>query len=427
MRKLIRAHNRQTRERKRFKRRAVAAGTAAAITLGAGVSLHKALAAYTPDLHELSVSQDADADLLANTEELAIGYHAFKGDQNRNETPDGVELAKQCGAIINQLPEWEYPYEDPEPNEIYKINCYALGQESCDICGLVLNMGGVNIVNPELGLNYPPGDPFCGDFLPFMGVHYMEHGSFSYLIDGSGNRVDDVGQLFAALGLESGYLYDPNGHQLSIAGDSDGDLLTDTEEAAAGYDANEPDQDFDLVPDGIALARQCREIIDGLPVYDPNPAKVTEPYKINYFTKGLESCDICGEQVNMGFWRIENPQLGLSIDVYRITCHYMSHGSFSYAGSVHHSGRIDVASLVEILEIPQRCSDFGTEFLAGDLNDDCEVNLADLGKLTERWLKDCSYFGTPYILGDLTEDCEIDLADFAGLADQWQQCTDPNE
>ncbi len=426
MRKLIRAHQKQTRERKKFRRRAVAAGTAAAITLGAGVSLHKALAAYTPDLHELSVSQDADADLLANTEEVTIGYHAFKGDQNRNEIPDGVELAKQCGAIISQLPEWEYPYEDPEPNEIYKITCYALGQESCDICGLVLNMGGVNIVNPELGLNYPPGDPFCGDFLPFMAVHYMEHGSFSFSGTTNSGRAD-VSQLLTVLGLECGYLYDPNGHQLPITGDSDDDLLTDSEEAAAGYDVNERDQDVDLVPDGIAIARQCREIIDGLPVYSPNPPGVTEPYKINYLQRGLEYCDICGEQVNMGFWRIKNPQLGLSIDVYEITRHYMSHGSFSYAGSVHHSGRIDVATLVEVLEIPQRCGDLGTEFLAGDLTDDCEVNLDDLGKLTERWLRDCSCFGTPYILGDLTGDCEIDLTDFAGLADQWQQSTDPNE
>ncbi len=427
MRKLIRAHQKQTRERKKFRRRAVAAGTAAAITLGAGVSLHKALAAYTPDLHELSVSQDADADLLANTEEVTIGYHAFKGDQNRNEIPDGVELAKQCGAIISQLPEWEYPYEDPEPNEIYKITCYALGQESCDICGLVLNMGGVNIVNPKLGLNYPPGDPFDGDFLPFMAVHYMEHGSFSFSGGTNSGRAEVV-QLLTVLELEYQYLCEPNDHHLPVDGnDIDGDFLTDTEEKAAGYDPNDTDQDNDLVPDGIALARQCAEIIDGLAVYGPNPPGVTEPYKIDYVQRGLEYCDICGEQVNMGFWRIENPQLGLSIDVYEIACHYMSHGSFSYAGSVHHSGRMDVAYLIEVLEIPQRCGDLGTEFLAGDLNDDCEVNLADLGKLTERWLRDCSYFGTPYILGDLTGDCEIDLADFAGLADQWQQCTDPDE
>lgn len=66
MRRLRRAHLKYIREqakrRKKFKTRAIAAGTAAAITLGAGVCLNKALAAYTPDLHELPVSQDADAD-----------------------------------------------------------------------------------------------------------------------------------------------------------------------------------------------------------------------------------------------------------------------------------------------------------------------------------------------------------------------------
>jgi len=394
------------------------------ITLGAGVGLHKALAAYTPDLHELAVSQDADADLLANAEEVTIGYHAFKGDQNRNEVPDGVELAQQCAAVINQLP--VYDGCEPEPNETYKVPLLFWGIESCDICGQQFNMGGVSIVNPQLGLQYPAvGSPY--DFLPYVAVHYMEHGSFSFSGDTNSGRAE-VGQLLTVLELEYQHLYEPNEHHLPVDGDDmDGDLLADSEEAAAGYDINEPDQDVDLVPDGIALARQCGEIIDGLPVYSPNPPGVTEPYKINYFQKGLEYCDICGEQVNMGFWRVVNPTLGLSIDVHEIVCHYMGHGSFSYAGSVHHSGRIDVAALVQALEMPSRCGDLGTEFLAGDLNEDCQVSLADVGKLTGRWLKDCSYFGTPYILGDLSGDCEINLADFAKLADQWEECTDPNQ
>jgi len=128
----------------------------------------------------------------------------------------------------------------------------------------------------------------------------------------------------------------------------------------------------------------------------------------------------------MGPAGVVNPQLGIDVYCPLIAIHYMKHGSFSYAGDVH-NGRIHVAALVQALEMPRQCGDLGTELLASDLNDDCEVNLADLGKLTERWLRDCSYFGTPYILGDLTEDCEIDLVDFAGLADQWQQGTDANE
>ncbi|MHC4657435.1 MAG: hypothetical protein ACYS91_20810 [Planctomycetota bacterium] len=104
MRRLKRAHQRyirqQVKRRRKFRQRAIAAGTAAAITLGTGVCVNKAIAAYTPDPHELTVSKDADADLLKNTEEMAIGYRIFRADQNRNEIPDGVELAKRCVADV---------------------------------------------------------------------------------------------------------------------------------------------------------------------------------------------------------------------------------------------------------------------------------------------------------------------------------------
>ena len=70
MRRLKRAHQRyirqQAKRRKKFRQRAIAAGTVVAITLGTGVSINKAIAAYTPNPHELPVSQDADADLIAN-------------------------------------------------------------------------------------------------------------------------------------------------------------------------------------------------------------------------------------------------------------------------------------------------------------------------------------------------------------------------
>ncbi|UCE99555.1 MAG: hypothetical protein JSV82_00335 [Planctomycetota bacterium] len=422
MRKLKRAHQRHVRERKKFKKRAVAAGTAAAITLGSGVCLHKALAAYIPDLHELVVSQDVDADLLANAEEVEIGYHAFKGDQNRNEIPDGVELAKPCAAIINQLPVWEYPYEDPEPNEVYKTRVTTLGQELCDICGAAINMGGVRIVNPTSGLSYP-NDPY--DFLPYMAVHYMEHGSFSFSGTTNSGRAD-VMQLLTVLELQYQYLYDPNEHQLSVGNDSDGDLLTDSEEAATGYDPNSADQDNDLVPDGIELAKQCAEVIEGLPVEGVDPVGDDEVYKESFLAGDLEYCDICEDAVNMGFWRVKNPQLGLSIDVHEIACHYMVHGSFSYAGSVHHSGRIDVEAFLEVLEMPRRCGDLGTTYLSGDLDENCLMDMSDIRELTKRWLKDCNYFGTPYVLGDISGDCDVNLIDFATLAGDWQESTDPN-
>jgi hypothetical protein len=103
MRRLRRARQRQTRKCSKFRQRAIAAGAAAVITLGVGTNLTKGLGATKPDRHQLPVSQDADADLLASAEETAIGYLPFNSDQNRNTVSDGVELAQHCAAVIDKL------------------------------------------------------------------------------------------------------------------------------------------------------------------------------------------------------------------------------------------------------------------------------------------------------------------------------------
>jgi len=373
MRKIRRVHQRHVRRRKKFKQRAIAAGTAAVITLGTGMSRNYALAGYTPDTHQLKVSQDADADLLADKEEIAIGYLVFKADQNRNQIRDGVELAKRCEVVIEQLP-WEDEVTDP--NQTYKWCMLQYGLETCDVCGATVNMGPAGIVNPRLGLRVD-----C----PLIAIHYMEHGSFGYEGDVHKGRLD-VAALSRA--LEIRFPYDPNEHQLAVDGDDlDRDFLTDNEELAAGYDLYNSDQDNDLTADGIELARQCAEVIDALPVYEPNKPDVNEAYKVNFLQRGLEWCEICGESVNMGYRQVVNPNLGLSIEVPVIVCHYMEHGSFSYSGDVHEKGRIDVALLVKILEMPRRCGDLGTIYLPGDLNEDCRVDIDDLAAFVERWLE----------------------------------------
>jgi len=364
-------HSLMGRRKKSLTGRAIAAGTAVAITLGAGVCLTKALA-HTPDIHELPVSQDADADLLADTEEVTLGYCPFNPDQNRNEIPDGVDLAKYCAADINELP-WQ---NEALPGETYKWWAPQFGLERCDICGAEIVMGPGGVVNPRLGLDVR---------FPFlMTLHYMEHGSFSYQGDVHKGRLDVAALLRA---LEVRFPYDPNEHQLPVAGDDlDGDLLTDNEELAAGYNLYNADQDDDLTPDGIELAKQCAEAIDALPVYEPNVPDINEPYKVSFLQRGLEWCEICGELVNMGYWRVVNPNLALSIEVPDIVCHYMEHGSFSYSGDVHGKGRIDVALLVKILEMPRRCGDLGTIYLPADLNKDCKVDITDLAEFIQKWL-----------------------------------------
>ena len=368
---------------------------------------------YDPNDHQLPVACDADSDLLANKEETAIGYQVFDPDQNRNEIPDGVELARRCCEVVKALP--SYPLGGPPPGikEPYKMEHALDGLERCYICGQRIHMGGWEIINPNLNLKYPdPNDPMEKKFLPDLSLHYMGHGSFDCYGDIHKGRVE-IDRLLRVLELR--FPYDPNEHQLPLdyvvkgigqlapdANDYDGDLLADTEELAANYNLYNPDQDEDLNPDGIELSKQSASVIDALPVYNPHsgdpPPK--DVYKVSFFQRGLELCEICGKQVNMGYWQIINPKLGLSIDVYDVACHYMSHGSFSYSGlqydSPHnpfHNGRTKIALLTKILEMPRRCGDLGTIYLPSDSN----------------------------------KDCKVDFKDFAEFADEWLGCTDPNE
>ena len=106
MRKLKRAHQKyareQTKRRKKFRQRAIAAGTVAAIALGTGVGINNALAAYTPDPHELAVSKDADADLLANKEELAIGWANWRILDDLEVDITLIQAKELSGIVVDQ-------------------------------------------------------------------------------------------------------------------------------------------------------------------------------------------------------------------------------------------------------------------------------------------------------------------------------------
>ena len=387
MKRLRRAYQKQTNKRSKFRQRAIAAGTAAAITLGAGAGLNKALAKDKPGVitHQRPVARDADADLLADREETAIGYRPFIADQNRNEIADGVDLAQHCSAVINEMPVYIPGTMMPIPNQTHKVVHSLFGIERCDICGQEVNMGGVEIVNPNLGISYPdPNDPLDGAVLPELALHYMEHGSFDCFGDVHSGRVD-IARLLRTLELR--YPEDPNEHQLAVTGDLDGDLMTDSEELKAGFNLYDADQDDDLTDDGIELARQCAEVVDALPVFDPNGPEVNAIYKVNFMQRGIENCDICGTTVNMGYWQVTNLKLGLSIDVSDLSLHYMGHGSFDFAGDVHGKGRTDMALLVKILEMPSRCGDLGTIYSPADLNRDCRVDSDDFMIFSEQWLQ----------------------------------------
>jgi len=399
MRWFRRLNEKRARKAAKKAKKAATAGAIAVIAVGASFNLSKALAAHTPDPHELPVVKDADADLLANLEEQAIGYRVFKADQNRNEIPDGVDLAKRCAAVVKELPIYT---GGPTPNETYKelIGCY--GDEQCDVCGQWIHMCGWVIINPNLGMQYPrPDDPLDSEFLPDLAIHYMEHGSFSCAGDEHTGRVD-LPYLMRVLELR--YTHepdDPNDHRLGLdyvvgserlasdANDLDGDLLADSEEMATDLNLYNADQDQDLTPDGIELAKQCKRVIDELPEFEFSaPPGIEEPHKIIFLTDGLETCEVCGLTIPMDYWEIVNPLLGLTEYLPVMAAHYMEHGSFSYHAT-EHTGRADIPLLLKIIEMPQQCGDLGTKYLPADTNKDCQVNLGDVADLADKWL-DCT-------------------------------------
>ena len=379
MKRLRRAYQKSTGTNRPLTRRIVTVSTAAAVSLAGSAHLAKS-AVSVGDKHRLLVAVDADRDSLSDQEEYAVGYQPFNADQNGNGVPDGIELAIRGATVISQLPS---AADANDPSRTYKIESPLRGIELCDICGEPINMGTVRLVNPRLRLDVE---------FPIIAVHYLEHGSFSYAGELHQGRLN-VPMLLRA--MEVRFPYEPDRHQLSLdatgqiardANDLDGDLLADSEELTLGLNLYDADQNENLLPDGIELAQRFAEMIERLPTLESNSPTAKGVYKVSFMQKGLEWCDICGESVNMGYWKLVNSTLGLSLDVPVIICHYMQHGSFSFSGSVHGASRANVAKLKEILNFPAMCGDLGIPYQPADLNRDCRVDFEDLAEMASRWL-----------------------------------------
>lgn len=334
---------------------------------------------YLPpgDSHQFPVKNDTDCDMINNREEQAVGYLPFHPDQNQNDILDGEELAQRLAAAVLALP------KTVQSDQIYKLEHALDGLERCGVCGQWIHMGGWEIHNPMLKLQYP--DPDINDwpmFLPDIALHYMEHGAFDFLGSTNIGRVD-IPRLMRV--LEIRHPITPDNHQFSLdPNDLDGDLITDNEEIKAQLNLYHPDQNQNLIPDGPELARQCLEIIEKLPPYQDG---ITQTCRQDNELRGLENCDICGAPVNMGMVKIINPNLHLEIELPYIALHYFAHGGLTYAGDVHGKNRVSLPLLMQILDIPQRCGHLGTDYLPQDVNRDCKINLTDFAELAQRWLQ----------------------------------------
>jgi hypothetical protein len=94
------------------------------------------------------------------------------------------------------------------------------------------------------------------------------------------------------------------------------------------------------VADGVQLARHYWSEIEALP-----RTQSSSPHRLEHEARGVETCEMCGEEVNMGYVEIINPAESFRIDVPYISLHYLQHGSFRAQGSEHCCEQIDPRSL----------------------------------------------------------------------------------
>jgi hypothetical protein len=268
-----------------------------------------------PDPHLLAVDDDIDMDYVSYGEEMLRGLDPENPDVDGTGVVDGIEEAHYLRDLIYALP-WYY-MDDPDvpTDSIYAIEFLTLGLEECTVCGEIMNMGFLRIMNPMR-------DVFVD--VPYMCLHYMDHGGLSY--DGTVNS----GRLDLALLKRVVSLAD-SAHYIALGSDPDGDGLIGEEEKFLGTAPMQSDSDGDSVKDGPQFLEPLIEALSNLPQEECQ----NEPYLIEHRARGVETCAICGGTFNMGYAHIANPIEGLSLDVPFIALHYFGHGWTTYWGSVN--------------------------------------------------------------------------------------------
>lgn len=277
-----------------------------------------------PDLDQLhmsAVADDSDGDYLSFAEEILCGTCTMGYDTDADGVVDGIRVARAVKELIRNLP--------PE----CEIECsFTMCTENCEACGQPINMGGVAITNTLRGESI---------HLPWICLHYLEHGSLTYT--GTTHR--------GRLPLERFRRIMPNYDEahavtegFSQTEDSDHDGLLDNEESQFGTEPAVADTDGDSVKDGPQATEDLLKAIANL----PRQSMRNRPYMIEHPARGIETCEVCGAIFNMGYVNIVNPGTRTEIRVPYVALHYLAHGSFSYRGTTN-NGRVSPVQLRQVL------------------------------------------------------------------------------
>jgi len=306
------------------------------------------------DPHVIVAPDDVDGDGLSYTEELVLGRSPSMHDTDGNGILDGIDESLELSAIIAGLP------TTPIPDGPYLIEEPVDGVEQCAVCGIWGCMGFVRFVHPVRGLEVR---------VPYIGLHYLEHGSIGY--NGSIHKGRaDVEMLKRIL-----FPNDPP-HIIPavMVVDTDADQLEDYEEPLIPTNFLDPDTDDDSLEDGAQVAEELVTALGTL----PREPRDDGPYLIEHKLKGLETCATCGEQMNMGWVEIVNPLEDITLELPFISLHYLAHGSLGYSGDVHPFGRTLPTVLASVLN-----GDGGAHLMpvAGDSDSDglTDAEELDLG------------------------------------------------
>jgi hypothetical protein len=275
--------------------------------------------------HYIPVANDLDQDFLSDAEEIYVGSNFFyEYTLPWYMYSDNVYWTSRFKAVIDALP------TTPQSDRPYREDYYMFGSETCQKCGIDINMGFVRLINPLRQMQID---------IPYIGLHFLDYYCFSYSGSLHASRID-LSTLKKIL-----MPYDSS-HVLQVVGDTDGDGLTDAEEDSLYFDSNNPDSNGDGLPDGAEVAEQ---LIRLLPLLKDTPDSAHS--RFTYWPVfGVENCEICGATHNMGHIEFRNPENGKVYQIHFNGLHGLAHGSFAYDGSVWPNQRADAVELYRTMK-----------------------------------------------------------------------------